>query len=150
MSSADHRDALLDVLGSLNVASKQWVIRQYDHEVQGGSVVKPLVGPQCDGPGDAAVIRPRIESRRGLVISCGMNPHYGDFDTYHMAASAIDEAIRNASPSAPIRVESRSWTTSVGATPIEPKRSARWFARRLPVTTWRSPWEHRSSAARTA
>jgi phosphoribosylformylglycinamidine synthase len=96
MSSEDHRTALLDVLGSLNVASKQWVIRQYDHEVQGGSVVKPLVGPQCDGPSDAAVIRPRIESRRGLVMSCGMNPHYGDFDTYHMAASAIDEAIRNA------------------------------------------------------
>jgi phosphoribosylformylglycinamidine synthase II len=96
MSSEDHRTALLDVLGSLNVASKEWVIRQYDHEVQGGSVVKPLVGPQCDGPSDAAVIRPRIESRRGLVISCGMNPHYGDFDTYHMAASAIDEAIRNA------------------------------------------------------
>ncbi len=74
MSGEDHRDALLEVLGSLNVASKHWVIRQYDHEVQGGSVVKPLVGPQCDGPGDAAVIRPRIESRRGLVISCGMNP----------------------------------------------------------------------------
>ncbi|QEG42218.1 phosphoribosylformylglycinamidine synthase subunit PurL [Roseimaritima ulvae] len=84
------------ILGSLNVASKHWVIRQYDHEVQGGSVVKPLVGPQCDGPGDAAVVRPRIESRRGLVLSCGMNPYYGDFDTYHMAASAIDEAVRNA------------------------------------------------------
>lgn len=85
-----------DILGAWNVASKHWVIRQYDHEVQGGSVVKPLVGPQCDGPGDAAVIRPRLTSRRGLVISCGMNPHYGDFDTYHMAASAIDEAVRNA------------------------------------------------------
>ena len=72
------------------------MIRQYDHEVQGGSVVKPLVGPQCDGPGDAAVIRPLLDSQRGLVISCGMNPHYGDFDTYHMAASAIDEALRNA------------------------------------------------------
>ncbi|MGI9472259.1 MAG: phosphoribosylformylglycinamidine synthase subunit PurL [Rubripirellula sp.] len=95
-SADDHRQILLDVMGSLNVASKEWVIRQYDHEVQGGSVVKPLVGPQCDGPGDAAVIRPRMESRRGLVISCGMNPHYGDFDTYHMAASAIDEAMRNA------------------------------------------------------
>lgn len=92
----DHRDALLAILGSLNVASKEWVIRQYDHEVQGGSVVKPLVGPNCDGPGDAAVVRPRMQSRRGLVISNGMNPHYGDFDTYHMAASAIDEAMRNA------------------------------------------------------
>ncbi len=96
MTPKDHADALLAIMGSYNVASKHWVIRQYDHEVQGGSVVKPLVGPQCDGPGDAAVIRPLINSRRGLVISCGMNPHYGDFDTYHMAASAIDEAMRNA------------------------------------------------------
>lgn len=87
---------LYDILGSLNVASKHWVIRQYDHEVQGGSVIKPLVGPQCDGPGDAAVIRPLANSRRGLVISNGMNPYFGDHDTYHMAASAIDEAMRNA------------------------------------------------------
>jgi phosphoribosylformylglycinamidine synthase len=90
------RRALLGVMGSPNVASKHWVIRQYDHEVQGGSVVKPLVGEHCDGPGDAAVVRPRLQSRRGLVFSCGMNPYFGDFDTYHMAASAIDEAMRNA------------------------------------------------------
>ena len=96
LDTAKASDALLSVMGSLNVASKHWIIRQYDHEVQGGSAVKPLVGPLCDGPSDAAVIRPRLESRRGLVISCGMNPHYGDFDTYHMAASAIDEAMRNA------------------------------------------------------
>ena len=95
VSPETHGDTLLKILSSLNVASKHWVIRQYDHEVQGGSVVKPLVGPLCDGPGDAAVIKPLLGSERGLVISCGMNPHYGDFDTYHMAASAIDEAIRN-------------------------------------------------------
>jgi phosphoribosylformylglycinamidine synthase len=94
-SPPDPADALLKILGSLNVASKEWVIRQYDHEVQGGSVVKPLVGAASDGPGDAAVVRPVLGSRRGLVISCGMNPRYGDFDTYWMAASAIDEAVRN-------------------------------------------------------
>jgi len=87
---------LVQILGSPNVASKHWIIRQYDHEVQGGSVVKPLVGIHGDGPSDAAVIRPRLESRRGLVISCGMNPRLGDYDPYHMAASAIDEAMRNA------------------------------------------------------
>ena len=91
----DPGETLLKILGSLNVASKEWVIRQYDHEVQGGSVIKPLVGIQRDGPGDAAVVRPKLTSRRGLVVSCGMNPHYGDFDPYDMAASAIDEAIRN-------------------------------------------------------
>lgn len=86
---------LHEILGSLNVASKEWVIRQYDHEVQGGSVVKPLVGVANDGPGDAAVVRPRVDSQRALAISCGMNPHFGDHDPYHMAASAIDEAMRN-------------------------------------------------------
>ena len=91
----DHTESLLAILGSLNVASKEWVIRQYDHEVQGGSVLKPLVGVEHDGPGDAAVLRPVLSSRRGLVIACGMNPRYGDLDTYHMAASAIDEAVRN-------------------------------------------------------
>ncbi|MBA4106223.1 MAG: phosphoribosylformylglycinamidine synthase subunit PurL [Pirellula sp.] len=91
----DFSSSLFAILGSLNVASKESIIRQYDHEVQGGSAIKPLVGVQCDGPGDAAVVRPVLSSRRGIVISCGMNPRYGDFDPYHMAASAIDEAVRN-------------------------------------------------------
>ncbi|QDV22477.1 phosphoribosylformylglycinamidine synthase subunit PurL [Aureliella helgolandensis] len=96
MDQAATEQALSAILGSLNVASKHWVIRQYDHEVQAGSAIKPLVGPQSNGPGDAAVVRPRLESQRGVVISCGMNPYYGDLDPYDMAASAIDEAIRNA------------------------------------------------------
>jgi len=91
----DFTDDLLLILGSLNVASKEWVIRQYDHEVQGGSVIKPLVGETNDGPGDAAVIRPVLGSQRGVVIACGMNPRYGDLDPYQMAASALDEAVRN-------------------------------------------------------
>ncbi len=93
--SNDWSEDLCNILGSLNVASKHWVIRQYDHEVQGGSVVKPLVGVVNDGPSDAAVLRPVLKSRRGIVVGCGMNPHFGEFDTYHMAASSIDEAIRN-------------------------------------------------------
>ncbi len=92
---SDYTPDLLAILGSLNVASKEWVIRQYDHEVQGGSVIKPLVGVEDDGPSDAAVLRPVLDSRRGVVIACGMNPRYGDLDTYWMAASAIDEAVRN-------------------------------------------------------
>jgi phosphoribosylformylglycinamidine synthase subunit PurSL len=94
-STRDHSETLRQILGSLNVASKHWIIRQYDHEVLAGSVVKPLVGTANDGPSDAAVVKPVLGSDRGVVIACGMNPHYGDFDTYHMAASAIDEAIRN-------------------------------------------------------
>jgi phosphoribosylformylglycinamidine synthase subunit PurSL len=86
---------LLRILGSLNVCSKEWIIRQYDHEVQGGSVLKPLVGDHDDGPGDAAVVTPVLGSTLGLAIGCGINPRYGDLDPYWMAAAAIDEAVRN-------------------------------------------------------
>jgi phosphoribosylformylglycinamidine synthase len=91
----NYNDELLKILSSYNVASKEWVIRQYDHEVQGGSAVKPLVGIANDGPSDAAVIRPKFDSDRGLAISCGMNPMYGDIDPYWMALAGIEEAIRN-------------------------------------------------------
>jgi phosphoribosylformylglycinamidine synthase II len=83
------------VLSRYNVSSKESVIRQYDHEVQGGSVTKPLVGAFNDGPGDAAVVRPLLDSWEGVVISSGICPRYSDIDTYHMMACAIDEAIRN-------------------------------------------------------
>ena len=87
---------LKKILSSPNVASKEWVIRQYDHEVQGGSVLKPLQGAENDGPGDACIMRPILSSNRGVIISNGLNPKYSDIDTYWMAASAIDEALRNA------------------------------------------------------
>lgn len=90
-----YNDDLLKILGSYNVASKEWVIRQYDHEVQGGSVVKPLMGTDNDGPMDAAVIRPKFDHDKGVALSCGMNPCYGDIDPYWMALAGIDEAIRN-------------------------------------------------------
>ncbi len=91
----NYNDELLRILSSYNVASKEWIIRQYDHEVQGGSVVKPLTGVKNDGPGDAAVVQPKLNSDKGLAISCGMNPLYGDIDPYWMALAGIDEAIRN-------------------------------------------------------
>jgi phosphoribosylformylglycinamidine synthase len=91
---SDLREDLLQILGSLNVCSKEWVIRQYDHEVQGSSVLKPLVGKNNDGPGDAAIIRPILGSNMGMIVSNGINPKYGDIDPYWMAASAIDEALR--------------------------------------------------------
>ncbi|MDP2922002.1 MAG: phosphoribosylformylglycinamidine synthase subunit PurL [Candidatus Omnitrophota bacterium] len=85
---------LMKILSSWNVASKEWVIRQYDHEVQGQSVLKPLVGIKNDGPGDASVIRPKFSSKKGIIISNGINPRYGLVDPYWMAASSIDEALR--------------------------------------------------------
>lgn len=92
--AASMTGALLGILSSLNVCSKEWVIRQYDHEVQSGSVLKSLVGVGADGPGDAAVVRPVLDSDRGLAVSNGINTLYGDLDPYWMAASAIDEALR--------------------------------------------------------
>src|SRR5579885_850468 len=89
----NYTDALFRILSSWNVCSKEWIIRQYDHEVQGGSAIKPLVGVANDGPGDAAVITPVLGSWAGVAVGCGINPNYGD--PYWMAACAIDEAVRN-------------------------------------------------------
>lgn len=91
----DYTADLEKILASYNVASKEWVVRQYDHEVQGGSAIKPLVGVENDGPGDAAVVRPVLNSERAVAIGCGICPQYGDLDPYWMALAAIDEAVRN-------------------------------------------------------
>jgi phosphoribosylformylglycinamidine synthase len=93
--SLDLEPALLALLGSPDVASKEWIIRQYDHEVQAGSVVKPLVGVRSHGPSDAAVVAPKLRSLRGFALGVGLNPKVGDLDPYAMAESAIDEAVRN-------------------------------------------------------
>ncbi|NTV28639.1 MAG: phosphoribosylformylglycinamidine synthase, partial [Candidatus Omnitrophica bacterium] len=86
--------AVRKILSDFNVCSKEAVVRRYDHEVQGGSVIKPFSGVACDGPSDASVIRPRLGSNRGLAVSNGINPRFGKLDPYWMAASCIDEAIR--------------------------------------------------------
>jgi phosphoribosylformylglycinamidine synthase II len=87
-------EPLLQMLSSPNIASKESVIRTYDHEVKGNTALKPLQG-EHGGPNDAAVIKPLDNSWKGVAISCGMNPNYGKIDAYWMAASAIDEALRN-------------------------------------------------------
>jgi phosphoribosylformylglycinamidine synthase len=88
-------DDILAILASWNVCSKEAVIRQYDHEVQGTSALKPLVGAREAGPGDAAVLAPVRGSRRGVAIGCGMNPRLGEIDPFRMAQAAVDEALRN-------------------------------------------------------
>ena len=87
-------EALLKVLSDLNVCSKEWIIRQYDHEVQGMSVLKPLAGADNDGPQDAVVLKPLPGSKKGIIVSCGINSRYSDIDPYWMAVSCIDEALR--------------------------------------------------------
>ncbi|MFT5432602.1 MAG: phosphoribosylformylglycinamidine synthase II, partial [Myxococcota bacterium] len=97
---------VLALLASPNIRSKESVVRTFDHEVQGGTVVKPFVGPKNDGPGDAAVLWPRevmeralksgSDEARGVALSVGVNPAYGARDPYRMAWAAVDEAVRNA------------------------------------------------------
>ena len=86
---------LYELLASPNIASKESVIRQYDHEVQGGIVIKPLVGVENDGPSDACITTPIIGSEKAVIVANGINPKYSDVDPYLSAASAIDEALRN-------------------------------------------------------
>ncbi len=93
-STVDLTEDLCDGLAHYNVASKESVIRVYDHEVQGTSVIKPLVGVATDGPSDAAVLRPRLNSNKGIAVSNGINIRYGMLDPLWMAASCVDEAIR--------------------------------------------------------
>ncbi len=84
---------LKKILRSPNVASKEWVIRQYDHEVQAKTVIKPLQG-KAQGPGNACVLKPKYDSWKGIVISNGVNSKYSE-NPYNMTLSAIDEALRN-------------------------------------------------------
>ncbi len=92
---ADLNQSLSELLGRLNICSKESVVRRYDHEVQAGTVIKPLTGVTNDGPSDAAVFRPLLDSFEGTVVSHGICPSYSDIDTYHMMACAIDEGLRN-------------------------------------------------------
>jgi phosphoribosylformylglycinamidine synthase II len=92
---SDYAAILKNLLSSLNICSKESVVRRYDHEVQGGSVVKPFTGVDNDGPSDAAIVRPVLDSFEGVVVAHGICPRYSDIDTYHMMANAIDEGLRN-------------------------------------------------------
>jgi len=92
-AAAMSKQNLLGALSHPNIASKHWIIRQYDHEVQGGSVIKPLTGPLQVGPSDASVIRPKLNTHRGVAVGCGLCPHIED--PYEMTLAAIDEAVRN-------------------------------------------------------
>jgi len=88
-------DTLQAILALPDVASKEWIIRQYDHEVQGASVTKPLLGPG-GGPADGTVIRGVLGRDRGVVIGVGLRHRLGKLDPYQMAAGGIVEAIANA------------------------------------------------------
>jgi len=92
----DYRSTILKILASPNVASKEYVIRQYDHEVRASTVLKPLQGVIGKAAhGDASVIRPRIDSWRALAIAVASTPAFTAIDPYRGGATAVDEVCRN-------------------------------------------------------
>ena len=95
-SVSSHTPLLLRMLSRPNIASKETWVRQYDHEVIAQTAVKPFVGVERDGPGDAGLLAPIHGSTKGLVVSNGISPRYSDIDAGAMAAAAVDEAVRNA------------------------------------------------------
>ncbi len=86
---------LLALLGRPTVANKEWIIRQYDHEVQGQRVIGPTSGVRNDGPSDGVVLHPLPDSKKGAAIGVGANARYGRLDPRAMAEACIDEALRN-------------------------------------------------------
>ena len=90
----DYNEIILKLLGSLNICSKESVIRRYDHEVKGKTIIKPLMGENGLAPQDAGVMRLDFDSYAGIAISNGIVPRYGDIDAYEMSAGAFDEAVR--------------------------------------------------------
>jgi phosphoribosylformylglycinamidine synthase len=92
----DDRTVILRLLSDPNVASKEWAIRQYDHEVRAATVLHPMVGEMNKtGPGDASVLRPVPSSRKGLAAAIGCNPWFTALDPYRGGMSSVDEAWRN-------------------------------------------------------
>ncbi|RPI23701.1 MAG: phosphoribosylformylglycinamidine synthase, partial [Chloroflexota bacterium] len=88
---------LLALLAHPNIASKEEIIRRYDHEVRGATIVRPFAGVAQVGPSDAAVLKPlETPGWRGFVLANGINPFLGEADPYWMAFSVVDEAVRNA------------------------------------------------------
>ncbi len=97
LSAVDTKERLLSLLSDMNIASREQVVRRYDHEVQGGTAVKPFAGPYGDAPSDAAVLKPQgTAGDWGVALSNALRPEYGERDPYRAAWAAVDEAVRSA------------------------------------------------------
>jgi phosphoribosylformylglycinamidine synthase len=94
-SKKNYNDDLKSLLSRPNIASKDWILREYDHEVQAGSVLKSIYGIKDLSISDASVLRPDLKSKKCIAIGLGINPFYSDIDPYHMASLSIEEALRN-------------------------------------------------------
>ncbi len=87
---------LLRLLSSPNICNRDWIIRQYDHEVRASTVIKPLQGKLGHwSHGDAAVLKPVEDSFRGLAVATASNPFAVGGDPYRGGKGCVDEACRN-------------------------------------------------------
>lgn len=91
----DVQQVLLQLLSHPTISSKEPIIRRYDHEILGSTVVRPMAGETQFGPSDGVVIA-QPERTSGFALGIGVNPQYGLYDPERMAHAVVDEAIRNA------------------------------------------------------
>ena len=101
-----------------NICSKEFIDRQFDHEVKGMSAVKHLVGKESDVDSDGVVLNPDLETEEGLTLGAGLNPHYMHIDTYHGTACALNEGImRNVAvggdPSMMFNIDNFLWPSPI-------------------------------------
>lgn len=89
---------LKTLLNSPNIASREFMVRSYDHEVQGATRLKPFTGSRQHTSNDAGVIDLHVhggEENNSLVLANGLCPQFSYYDTYLMATKAVDIAVRN-------------------------------------------------------
>jgi len=92
----NYEETFSSILSSPNIASKESIIRRYDHEVGGRTVLKPLQGEiGFSSHGDASVIKPLEDSYKGLAITSDINPSFMKINPYKGSLSAVDEVCRN-------------------------------------------------------
>ena len=92
----DIEKTIMEIVSQPEVSSKDWVIRQYDHEVRGKTALKPMQGPiGKDSPGDSSVLKPIEESWKGLALTADVNPYLMEANPYHGTMSAVEEVCRN-------------------------------------------------------
>jgi phosphoribosylformylglycinamidine synthase subunit PurSL len=91
----NYNDVLLQLLGSVQIASRERIVRGFDHEVQGKTIVKPYMGEHGHAPQDAAVLRVSLDGYLGVAVASGICPKFGALDPYEMSAGAFDEAVRS-------------------------------------------------------
>lgn len=109
----DVSTTLLALLASPMICSRERIIRRYDHEVKGKTIVKPLMGETGTAPQDAAVVRAGFDSWVGMAVASGICPKFGDIDPYAMACGAFDEAVRSlvsVGARLPLLGEAPSWS----------------------------------------